>query len=119
MTVLILGASSKPNRYSYLALNDLRNYGHQVIAVGLKSAQVNDIQIQTELPDVETPIDTVTIYLNKNNQVKYEKYILELQPRRVIFNPGAENSDLMKRLADLNIETLNACTLVMLRTSQF
>ena len=40
-------------------------------------------------------------------------------PKRVIFNPGAENSKLERRLAEKGIAFEDACTLVMLRVGQF
>ncbi|HTB26734.1 MAG TPA: CoA-binding protein, partial [Puia sp.] len=87
---LVLGASANPARYSFLAINRLREHNHPVIAVGKRPAQVADVQVQvktTEIPD----LDTVSIYLNKDNQKNYYDYILSQHPRRVIFNPGAEN----------------------------
>ena len=45
--------------------------------------------------------------------------ILNLKPRRVIFNPGSENYALVTKLKEAGIEVVQACTLVMLRTEQF
>ncbi len=118
MKVLILGASTKTNRYSFLALNDLVDYGHDVIAVGRRGGDVRNIQIEKDLPE-EADIDNVTVYLSEQNQEKYSEYLLNLVPRRVIFNPGAENPNLSKQLMNKGVEVLNACTLVMLRTNQF
>src|SRR5690349_6901786 len=90
---LILGASGNPSRYSYLALNSLRKHGHPVIAVGKKSSKVADVDILTEKKDLPD-IDTVTVYLNPANQKEYYDYIFSLHPKRIIFNPGAENTEL-------------------------
>jgi uncharacterized protein len=115
---LVLGASANPARYSYLAINKLRTHNHPVIAIGKKNAMVADISIQ----DFTAPIldlDTVTLYLNANNQKSYYDYIISQHPRRVIFNPGAENPEFEKTLSAKGIQTMEACTLVLLSTGQF
>jgi predicted CoA-binding protein len=115
---LVLGASANPARYSFLAIQRLRKYGHPVKAIGLKKAVVEDVPIETE-PAKTDDIDTVTMYLRASNQQQYYDYILSLQPKRIIFNPGAENDELVKLANDKGIQTLEACTLVMLGTDQY
>lgn len=118
MTVLILGASLKPDRYAYMALNDLLDYGHAVLAVGNRAGEIRGVQLTRDLPK-DQPIDTVTLYLGPDNQEDYYSYLKALKPRRVIFNPGTENKELETELEAEGIEVLEACTLVMLRTNQF
>lgn len=109
---LVLGASPKPERHSNRAIVTLRQYNHPVFAVGNKVDQVGDVEIQRDFPNTE--IDTVTMYLSARNQEMYYDEILKLNPKRVIFNPGAENPDFTRVLNDKGIETENACTLVLL-----
>ena len=115
---LVLGASDNPQRYSFLAINRLRSKGHPVVAIGKKQVKVGDVDVDTEkktFPD----IDTITLYLNPRSQEQYYDYILSLHPKRIIFNPGAENPAL-ERLAKTNgIEPMEACTLVLLTTGQY
>lgn len=118
MKVLILGASTKVNRYAYMALSDLLFYGHDVLAVGKRRGEARGVEIRNELP-TDNDIDTVTVYLGRNNQKPYENYLLSTLPRRVIFNPGAENDELEEALEKKGVTVLRACTLVMLRTDQF
>ena len=115
---LVLGASGNPERYSYLAINRLRNSGHPVVAIGKKKQEVNDVSIITEQPPV-TDIDTVTLYLNPLHQQEYYDYIISLKPKRLIFNPGTENEELASLARANNIEPVEACTLVLLGTGQF
>lgn len=115
---LVLGASDNPSRYSYLAVKRLRNHGHQVVAIGRKHSFIDAIEINTEKILWEN-IDTVTIYLNPGHQPEYYQYILSLQPKRIIFNPGAENDDLALLAKEKNINILEACTLVLLSTNQY
>jgi predicted CoA-binding protein len=115
---LVLGASANPSRYSYLAVNKLRSKGHPVMAIGRKNGRVADVEVVTEKkPDAA--IDTVTLYLNANHQKEYYDYILSLHPRRIIFNPGAENEELEKLAQAHDIQTMDACTLVLLSTGQY
>lgn len=115
---LVLGASSNPSRYSFLAINKLRNEGHDVVAIGKRTGNVNDIEVINEQVPVEN-LDTVTLYLNANNQKPYYDYILAQKPKRIIFNPGAENDELEKLASKNNIDTQHACTLVLLSTRQY
>lgn len=115
---LVLGASLKPEHYSHLAMLRLQAHGHPVVAVGLREGAVAGIPVRREIP-IGTRVHTVTLYLNARNQEPWADRILALRPRRIIFNPGAENADLARRAREAGIETLEACTLVMLSTGQF
>lgn len=115
---LVLGASDNPSRYSYLAVNRLRSLGHPVVAIGRKPVRVADVNVETT-PVQYDDVDTVTLYLNPAHQQPYYDYILSLQPKRIIFNPGAENEELEAKAKEKGIKTLEACTLVMLSTNQY
>jgi uncharacterized protein len=115
---LVLGASLKPSRYSNIAIKRLASYGHPVVAVGLRKGEVAGVSITNEMEDFQD-VDTITLYLNPQRQKEYYDYIISLQPERVIFNPGTENSELYSLLKKNNIEIEVACTLVMLSTNQY
>lgn len=115
---LVLGASANPSRYSYLVVNKLREHKHPVVAIGRTTAVVADIPVQSDTAPIQD-LDTVTLYLNPVNQKNYYDYILELHPKRVIFNPGAENPEFEKLLGEKGIQTVEACTLVLLSTGQY
>jgi len=115
---LVLGASDNPARYSNLAMKRLQSHGHPVVAIGRKQVAAGSLPIETDKKEY-TDIDTVTLYLNPTHQKEYYDYILSLHPKRIIFNPGAENPEL-EQLAQANgIQPLEACTLVLLSTGQF
>ena len=115
---LVLGASANPARYSYLALNRLQSKGHDVIAIGKRIGKVGKVEIVTEKQQVDD-IDTVTLYLNAGNQKQYYDYIFSLHPKRIIFNPGAENEELATLAKQQGIQPQEACTLVLLSTGQY
>src|SRR5262245_40562800 len=110
---LVLGASQNTWRISHEAVNRLVKYGHPVTAVGLREGKIGAIDIITELPP-DKDFDTITIYLNAENQKKYYDYILSVKPKRIIFNPGAENPELEQLAEEKGIEVLEACTLTTL-----
>ena len=115
---LVLGASDNPARYSYLAIQRLRQHGHPVVAIGRRNTKVGDVEISKEkIP--HTNIDSITLYMNAGHQKEYYDYILSLHPRRIIFNPGAENNELQELASKNGIRTMEACTLVLLSTNQY
>jgi len=121
-TVLVLGASTNPSRYSNRAIVALRQKGYIVSAIGRSfgnSIQGVPILDSIESLDKDLIIHTVSMYLNEVNQAEYEGALLELKPKRVIFNPGAENFSLYQKLKKEGIEAINACTLVMLSIGNF
>jgi len=115
---LVLGASTNELRYSYIATQRLKTYGHEVVPVGIREGAIEGIEIQQGEPDVEG-VDTITLYLNPQRQEAYYDYILGLKPKRIIFNPGTENPTLMRLAREQDIETEAACTLVLLSTGQY
>jgi predicted CoA-binding protein len=118
MKTLVIGASTKPERYSNMAIRALRKHNHEVYALAKRDGIVADVNIKTEFPG-NVDIHTVTMYLGAKHQPEYYNPLLELKPERVIFNPGAENLELEELLEMKGIETIEGCTLVMLSTGQF
>ena len=115
---LVLGASDNPSRYSYLAVHRLRRHGHPVVAIGKKPGMVSDVPIEKEKKEWQD-VDTVTLYLNPMHQQQYYDYIVSLKPKRIIFNPGAENDELSNLAIKNGITPMEACTLVLLSTNQY
>ncbi len=115
---VVLGASENPERYSNMAVKKLTAHDHEVVAIGRRTGIINHVEILKEKPRVED-VDTVTLYLNPENQKPYYDYITALHPKRIIFNPGTENEELERIAKDKGIETIEACTLVLLSTNQY
>ncbi|KVV13940.1 hypothetical protein AP058_03310 [Flavobacterium sp. TAB 87] len=115
---LVLGASTKTDRYAYKAITMLVEKGHPVLAIGQRAGEVAGIKIHTKAIPVKS-VDTITLYLNPMRQRDYYNYIIEAQPKRVIFNPGTENPEFYQLLELNNIKAEVACTLVLLSTNQY
>lgn len=112
---VIIGASTNPERYAYLAAHKLKQSNHEIVPIGIKQGEVAGEAILDlrQYPEIEE-VDTVTLYIGSRNQEEWQDYILSLNPKRIIFNPGTENTAFTQKAKEKNIETLNACTLVML-----
>ena len=115
---LVIGASEKADRYAYKAVRMLSEHRYEVIAFGNRRGKIGDTEISTDWNNDWSP-DTVTLYINPKIQEVYIDRIIALNPRRVIFNPGTENSLFKQMLEKNGIEVLEACTLVMLSTGQY
>lgn len=121
-TVIVLGASSNPTRYSHRAVLALLDNEYDVVPIGRDiGAQIGKAIITKSIQDIpdESEVDTFSIYLNAGNQSEYEQEIITTKPKRVIFNPGAENMEFYNALKKEGIEATNACTLVMLSVGTF
>ncbi len=115
---LVIGASNRPEKYAYKAVKSLLNHGHSVCAFGRMKSQIDGIEIETEW-NPNWKVDTVTLYLNPQNQVEYYQKIIDLKPKRVIFNPGTENETFQDLLESNGISTEIACTLVLLSINEY
>lgn len=115
---LVIGASEKPGRYSNMAIKMLTDRGIETYAFGSKLGKTHGVEIKNT-QDLIKDLNTVTVYLSAKNQEDVKQYIMDLHPKRVIFNPGAENEEFEAELSANGIKTLNACTLVLLTTGQY
>ncbi|MBS1682587.1 MAG: CoA-binding protein [Bacteroidetes bacterium] len=117
---VIIGATTNQSRYAYLAADNLQQKGIDFVPVGIKKGNVfgKEILDLRKRPEINE-VDTITLYINPSHQLEWYNYFLSLKPKRVIFNPGTENPELVAILESKNIDAVEACTLVMLRTGQF
>lgn len=117
---VIVGATTNRSRYAYQAAETLIDYGHEIVPIGIKKGEVFGKQIlnirdKPHIPDV----DTITLYIGPHHQPEWYEYLIGLKPKRIIFNPGTENNEFEMKTEAAGIQTLEACTLVMLRTGQY
>ena len=119
MNVAVLGASPKPDRYAHRAMEMLREYGHRAIPVNPAFPEILGEKCYGSVTEVPEQIDTVTVYLGKSRSDPLINAIVETKPRRIILNPGAENPDLTAEAEKRDIEVVEGCTLVMLRSGTF
>ncbi len=119
MNVAVIGASDKPDRFSYKAFKLLQEKGHQVYPVHQRIKTVEGTPVFASIKDIPQDIDTVTLYVAADISNQLTNDILECVPQRIIFNPGAENPQLAAKAQAKGIHTVEDCTLVMLRTGQF
>ncbi len=118
MKTLVIGASENPERYANKAIHKLRKYNHEVVGIGARAGKVLDVAFDKTHKAFDH-IDTVTLYIGPRHQPDYYQYIISLQPKRVIFNPGTENEEFYNLLNKAGISYEIACTLVLLSTNQY
>ena len=119
LSVAIIGASHKPQRYSYKVQKMLMDYRHRVFPVSGNGREILGVEGFSSIRDINERIDTITLYVNPVRHEPIRNDILACRPRRIIFNPGTESGAIMQAYRDEGIETLEACTLVMISTGQF
>jgi len=117
-SILILGASTNPNRSSFMATKFLNNRGFTLQAVAGKTGMIDDLEITNNLQN-QGPVHTVTIFLNAQRQKDYYDFIISLKPKRIIFNPGTENPELETLAKNHQIQTLSGCTIAMITAGLF
>ena len=117
--VVVLGASPKPGRYANMAVRLLKDKGYRITPVHPKFTEIEELPVVNQLADISETVHTLTLYVGTERLADMIDSILALNPERVIFNPGTESAALQQALDDKNIEWLEACTLVMLRTDVF
>lgn len=118
-TVAVLGASPKPDRYAFRAMQMLRQHGHRPVPVNPAFDEILGERCYRSIRDVPQPLDTVTLYLGKARSDPLIDDILAARPRRIIMNPGAENEDLAEQAEANAIQVIEDCTLVMLSSDRF
>jgi predicted CoA-binding protein len=115
---VVIGASPDPSRYGYKAVRALQDHRHTVYGVSIKEGEVNGLVIEKKKNHYQN-IHTVTLYVAPRNQEYWIDYVLSLKPKRIIFNPGTENPDFIKKAEEQGIECVIGCTLVMLAIGNY
>ncbi|MCU7801381.1 MAG: CoA-binding protein [gamma proteobacterium symbiont of Lucinoma myriamae] len=118
-TVVVLGASDKPHRYSYKAVKLLTKFGHNIIPIHPRLSKVNDLSVIANLSDINETVDTLTLYVGSDRSRLLVDKIIQLKPGRVIFNPGTESTLLAEKLSKAGISFVHDCTLIMLESHKF
>jgi uncharacterized protein len=117
---VIVGATPNPSRYAYLAAGRLQSSRHDIVPLGIRRGSVfgEEILDIRKRPAI-TNVDTITMYIGPQRQPEWYEYLLSLKPKRIIFNPGTENDEFIRLAESAGIETVDGCTLVMLRSGQY
>ena len=117
---VIVGATTNPSRYAFMAAEKLVENHHEIVPIGVKSGEVfGEPILNIGSRPLIGDVDTSTLYIGPQHQPEHYEYLLSLKPKRVIFNPGTENVEFEKKVEESGAEALEACTLVMLSTGQY
>jgi uncharacterized protein len=118
-TVVVLGASRNPERYSNRAVKMLKEQGYHTIPVNPVCDEIEGLKVVSNLTLIEEKVYALSIYLSPKKIKPLIESIISLKPERVIFNPGSESVEIEERLQESGIFYEEACTLVLLSTGQF
>jgi predicted CoA-binding protein len=119
MNVAILGAQAREEKYAYKAFKLSKSKGHTVYPVNPCLKEIEGEKVYPSLADITDKIDTLTLYVSPARSEELTDEILALKPKRIIFNPGAENDALASAAQAQGIKAVYACMLVLLSTNQF
>ncbi len=117
--IVVLGASNKPHRYAYKAIKLLQEYGHHVLPVHPKIENIDGLVVKHHLSQIQTLVDTLTLYVGPQRITPLIDDIIKLKPARVILNPGTESDELELALLHHEIVFVKDCTLLMLQHGRF
>jgi predicted CoA-binding protein len=115
---VVLGATDNPDRFAYRAAHSLVRHGHEIEPVGIKHGMVAGKEIINDKRPI-ADVDTVTLYVGSRNLPEWYNYIMDLNPRRIIFNPGTEDDELVRLAEEKGIQTVEGCTLIMLSAGMY
>lgn len=115
---VVIGASPNQSRYSYKCVRSLMRHGYEVVPVGKRPGRIESIEILTGKPAI-SGVDTLVLYINSKNQHEYYDYIFNLNPSRIIFNPGTHNPELIDLAKTKGVEVVFDCALIMLSSGTF
>jgi len=118
-TVVVVGASDNPERYANMAVRLLKSHGYEVIPVNPELDEVEGIPVVHRLNQIRKKVRTVTLYVGPSRSAGMAEDLIALSPGRVIFNPGTEVDILERKLRESGIDTVRACTLVLLNSGRF
>jgi len=115
---VVLGASPNPVRFAYKTVKSLIRHNHEVVPIGIKTGKIGEVDIVVGKPKLQD-VDTIALYLRPDKQGEYYDYLINLEPKRIIFNPGTINEELINLAEKNNIEPMIDCALVMLNSSRY
>ena len=117
---VIIGSNRSPWKYPQQAASMLQDNKVDFVPVGVVNGAVLGKEILNiyDNPSVDD-VHTITLYINPSKQKQWFDYMLSLEPKRIIFNPGTENQEFKTLAESKGVECLYACTLVMLSIGNF
>lgn len=110
---LVLGASPNPLRFSNKMVKSLLRHGFEAVPLGIRKGEITGVEILTGKPQLKN-IHTVSLYLSPKRQSDYYDYLISLDPKRIIFNPGTHNQELIDLARENGIEPITDCALIMI-----
>ena len=92
-TVAIIGASEKKNRFAHKAMLALHEHVHEVKLINPFKENIEEQLCFNSVSDIKEKINTVTLYVNPYRFRDHIEEDIQVNPERVILNPGTEDTE--------------------------
>lgn len=115
-TIVVLGASDNPKRYSYKAVKILKEKGFRVIPVHPILKEIEGLPVLASLDDVSGSVDVLSVYVRPEVFLGIMASVEDLKPKRVILNPGTQSPAVLMALEGLCIPYYQGCTITMAKS---
>lgn len=115
----VIGVTPNTNRYAFKAVTKLTEHKYPVVALGFRKGEVAGNEIIIDWPQSIENLKVISMYIGAPRQPEFYDYLISLNPKKIIFNPGTENDAFYTKLNKAGIEYEEACTLVLLSTGVY
>ena len=119
LSVAIIGASHKPQRYSYKVQKMLMDYHHTVFPVSGNGREILGVEGFSSIRDINGRSIPLRSILTLRGMSRSGAIFWPADPAELFLTRAPSQAALMQAYQDEGIETLEACTLVMISTGQF
>lgn len=113
MRIMVIGASTNPEKFGNKAVRAYLRQGHEVLPVNPNADEIEGIRCYRAIGDVPGPIDRASMYLPP---ARGFGAVDELAKRGDVgelwLNPGAESPELIEHARKLGFDPIVACSIV-------
>lgn len=114
MTIAIIGATSRRDKFSNKAVRAFMQHGDKVVPIHPAQAEVEGLRAYTGVLDVPENIDMASFYVPSNVGIRVLEECAQKGIKKIILNPGVESAELLQRAKELNIEAIQTCSIRMI-----
>jgi len=114
-TVAVIGASADRSKFGNKAVRAFRDQGWLVFPIHPHRAEIEGVRAYPRLRDVPTPhLDRVSFYVPPEVGLSVIDDLAGMSVGEIWLNPGSESTELLQRLSQLGLATIQACSILAL-----
>jgi predicted CoA-binding protein len=111
-SVAVIGASRHRHKYGNKALRAFANQGYTVFAINPNEREVEGYGTYASVLDVPGSIDMATVYVPPDVGLRVLEDIARKGIPEVWLNPGADDPRVVARARALNLNVVQACSIL-------